>query len=206
MISDALFRENRSLAEAIALEYMNIRGVTRDEAFSEARQALLRASRTFDSTKGKFAPYAARAVRNALNSLYAKQLRLARIFPRSLDEPADLNGSGETDSGGATFRGKFADPGEDVIRDVRRRESISILEEVMNVLSPRERIVVEGLRFGKSLSEIGKALDISKQAVHKICTPALEKLRKKLELVGYRGTDSKGLLKSSSKGPRRRSG
>jgi DNA-directed RNA polymerase specialized sigma24 family protein len=43
-----------------------------------------------------------------------------------------------------------------------------VLEEVLNYLSPRERVVVEGMRLGQSLTEIGDGMDISKQAAHKI--------------------------------------
>ena len=70
----------------ISLEYTNIPGVLSAEALSEAQQALFRASVTCDSERGEFAAYAAKAVRNALDSLYAKHLRIAKIFPESLDD------------------------------------------------------------------------------------------------------------------------
>jgi hypothetical protein len=85
-VDAATFNDHLGLAKVIALEYTNIPGVTVDEAVSEAHQALLRASSAFDPTKGEFTPFAARSIRNALNSFYAKHLRLAQIFPRSLDE------------------------------------------------------------------------------------------------------------------------
>ena len=59
------FNAHIGLANVIALEYTNIPGVTADEAISEAHQALLRASKAFDPTKGEFAPYSARSIRNA---------------------------------------------------------------------------------------------------------------------------------------------
>ena len=196
---DDLFHENLGLAEMIALEYTNIPGAIPDDAVSEAHQALLRASRGFDSRRGEFAPYAARAVRNSLNSLYAKHLRIAQIFPKSLDDPPEWAQSSGLDSVAIAFMGKFADSGQNVVREVKRRETFTVLEEILNSLAPRERIVIEGLRSGRSLSEIGESMGISKQAVHKISSPALQKLRQKLDLLGYRGMDSLGLLKTSSK-------
>jgi RNA polymerase sigma factor (sigma-70 family) len=197
-----LFSRHLGLADLISLEYTNIPGVLPAEALSEAQQALFRASVTFDSERGEFAPYAARAVRNALNSLSAKQLRVAKIFPRSLDDAPNWDGRDSAESRGS-FGVGVGDSGQDVLREVRRRESGSILEKVLNYLSPRERVVVEGLRSGKSLTEIGDGMGISKQAAHKISAAALKKLRERLNFLGFQGLDSKGLLKSRSGSSRR---
>jgi len=43
-----------------------------------------------------------------------------------------------------------------------------VIAEVMNILSPRERLVIEALRQGKSPAEIGETMGISKQTVNKI--------------------------------------
>jgi len=204
-IDEDTFNGHLGLAEVIALEYTNIPGVTVEEAASEAHQALIRASNSFDATKGEFTPYAARSIRNALNSMYAKYLRLAQIFPRSLDEaPAwdALGQSGSTDTG---LLGKLKDSTQNVWDEVRHRETSRILSEVFNILSPRERVVITALGQGKSLAEIGKQMGISKQAVQKISQPALAKLRDRLSGLGYRGLDSKGLLKSSESTVKRRS-
>jgi len=191
------FNDHLGLAKIIALEYTNIPGVTLEEAISEAHQALLRASNSFDPTKGDFTPYAARSIRNALNSFYAKHLRLARIFPRSLDEAPDWTASRDSSATDTGLLGKIRDSRQDVENEVRCRETGRILSEVLNVLSPRERIVVGALGQGKSLAEIGKKMGVSKQAVHKISGPALAKLKDKLSGLGYRGLDSKGFLKST---------
>lgn len=197
VLPEEVVTENLGLAEVIALEYANIPGVTPDDAISEAQQALLRASRSFDQARGEFTPYAARAVRNALNSLYAKQLRIAQIFPRSLDAPPEWRKAVASDtSSGAVLGDKIPNPHDDVVHEVKRRETSSILEEILGCLSPRERVVVEGMRAGRSLSEIGEGMGMSKQAVHKILSPALRKLREKLNLLGFQGMDSQGFLAS----------
>jgi RNA polymerase sigma factor (sigma-70 family) len=198
------FNDHLGLAKVIALEYTNIPGVTPEEAISEAHQALMRAANAFDPTKGEFTPYAARSIRNALNSLYAKYLRVARIFPKSLDEMPDWSASRNSASNSG-LPGKIPDAKQDVAIEISRRETARILSDVLNVLSPRERIVIAALGQGKSLAEIGQKMGISKQAVHKISSPALAKLKDKLSGLGYRGLDSKGFLKSSRRSVKRAS-
>jgi RNA polymerase sigma factor (sigma-70 family) len=186
------------LAQVIALDYSNIPGISLDEAISEANLAMLRASEGFDPKKGDFAPYAARAIRNSLNSLYAKQLRLARLFPKSLDDPPGTK-DGSSGSWSASQLSRIRDSGQDVHRSVKRGETYSVLSEVLRTLSPREQIVIEHMRLGRTLSEIGESLGVSKQAIHKISSPALAKVRARLEETGYQGLDSQGFLKSRSK-------
>ncbi|MEX1116207.1 MAG: hypothetical protein WEB53_13215 [Akkermansiaceae bacterium] len=53
-------------------------------------------------------------------------------------------------------------------------------------------------RDGKSYSEIGASLGISKQAVQKIAHAAITSLREKLEAMGFLGIDTLGLLKSGA--------
>jgi RNA polymerase sigma factor (sigma-70 family) len=192
-----LIEPHLGLAHVIALDYSNIPGITVDDAVSEAHCAMIRASQGFDQNKGDFAPYAARAVRNALNSLYAKQLKMARMFPKSLDDPPCQNVSDHHSS--AESLANRRDSRQDVHKIIKRRESNSILSNLLRTLSPREQIVVEHMRLGRSLSEIGKTLGVSKQAVHKISAPALAKLRVRLEETGYQGLDSQGFLKSRPK-------
>lgn len=66
----------------------------------------------------------------------------------------------------------------------------------MNTLSPRLRQIAEGIRDGKSYSEIGTSLGISKQAAHKLAGAAISTLRERLATMGLHGIDTIGLLKS----------
>jgi RNA polymerase sigma factor (sigma-70 family) len=198
-----LIDQHLGLAHVVAFDYANIPGITLGDAVSEAHGALIRASDGFDAAKGEFAPYASRAMRNALNSLYAKQLRMARLFPRSLDEPP-LNA--DADASASSFGVEFPDSRQNVHKNVKRRETQSVLADVLRHLSPREQIVIEQMRLGRSLSEIGDNLGISKQAVHKVSAPALAKVKAALEASGYSGLDSHGFLRSASSVPRKPAG
>lgn len=188
---DDLVEQHLGLARMIAYEYANIPGASIDEIISEAENALAAAGRAFDPEKGQFAAYAGRAIRNALNSLFTRQLRYVKVHDFSLDaEPTT------SDSTSSSARKDHADPGADVPLAARAEESRRILEEVLAELSPRSRLIVVRLREGKSYSEIGAELGISKQAVHKVGYAALQSLREKLEARGFSGIDSKGFLKS----------
>ena len=193
-----LVEQHLGLAQVIALDYSNIPGISLDEAISEAYMAMLRASEGFDPKKGDFAPYTARSIRNSLNSLYAKQLKMARLFPKSLNDPPGAQ-NGAADSQSSSLLARIRDSKQDVRHSVKHRETVSILMEVLRTLSPREQVVIEHMRLGRTLSEIGESLGVTKQAIHKISAPALAKLRSKLEETGYQGLDSHGFLKSGSK-------
>lgn len=195
--AEELFSNHAGLAQVISLEYTNIPMAQPTEIFAEAQQALFRAAQGFDPARGEFGPYAARAIRNALNTLYAKQLRFAKVFPKSLDEPPNWAKFDLLESASDVAPAGSQDSKQDVLTQVRRRETGSIIEEVLRILSPRERIVVDGIRLGQSLSEIGKTLGVSKQAAHKVSTAAIAKLHSQFARLGYQGVDSKGFLKSA---------
>ena len=69
----------------------------------------------------------------------------------------------------------------------------------MSTLPVRLRAVVEGIRDGKSFSEIGATMGVSKQAAHKLAGAAITSLRERLEAMGFHGIDTLGFLKSIQK-------
>lgn len=195
-----LIEHNLPLAEVIALEYANIPGSSVDDARSEAYMALIRAADSYDSEKGEFIHFASRVMRNALNSLYAKQLRYARVFPKSLEDPVDwskLNAATGID--GSSDQMQLSDLKQNVFKEVRRQETLAALGAVLNLLSPRERLLVDGLRNGNSYAEIGENLGVTKQAAHKAVKSGLSKLREGLSRMGYRRLASDGHLGSGEK-------
>lgn len=201
LIEDHLF-----LVEVIAFDYANIPGCQLGEALSDGNLALVRAAQAYDPSRGEFIPFASRVIRNALNSLYAKQLRIIRMFPKSIDDPiqwpqASATGSIESQSD----HSGHADSGPDTLKGIRIRETSSAIESAMNLLTPRERLVINAFRVGASFPEIGARLGISKQAAHKSVKSGLMKLRDGLARMGYRGlaTDGQlGSLKSEKLPPR----
>jgi DNA-directed RNA polymerase specialized sigma24 family protein len=66
----------------------------------------------------------------------------------------------------------------------------------MEGLPERQQIVLSGIAEGRSYSEIGETIGISKQAVHKIASAAVELVKTRLQEQGFGGLDSLGLLAS----------
>jgi len=180
------------LAAKIAREFSNIPGLPHAEIELSAQEALANAARLFDPAKGDFTAYAAYAMRNALRDLYDRQVRHHQHHVYDLDLPATQFTTPE-----ARIQ-QVAAQDPPVVDLAAALESSKRLELAMKTLSPRLRQVAEGIRDGKSYSEIGAALGISKQAAHKLAGAAISTLREKLSTMGLHGIDTIGLLKSGA--------
>jgi len=180
------------LAAKIAREFSNIPGLPHAEINLAAQEALANAARHFDPARGDFTAYAARAMRNALRDLYERQVRHHQHHVYELDLPATQFTTPE-----ARIQ-QVAAPNPPVVDLAAALESSKRLELAMSTLSPRLRQVAEGIRDGKSYSEIGTSLGISKQAAHKLASAAISSLREKLSTMGLHGIDTIGLLKSGA--------
>ncbi len=188
---EARVNELLPLATKIAREFSNIPGLPHAEIELAAQEALARAARLFDPTKGDFTAYAAPAMRNALRDLYDRQVRHHHHHVYELDLPIIHSAT--------TPEARIQQiPARDrpLADHAAALESGKRLELAMSHLSPRLRQVAEGIRDGKSYSEIGTTLGISKQAAHKLAGAAIATLREKLEAMGFQGLDTLGLLKS----------
>jgi RNA polymerase sigma factor (sigma-70 family) len=194
------FEAHLALAQVIALEYFNIPRALPEEALAEAQLALWRASNAYKPERGEFPAYVSKAIRNALNSLYAKQLRMAEVFPQSLDDSPNWANVGLPS--GSTFevspKAKLRDQKQDVRKKVQWDETSTILSQVLGRLTLRERVIIDAIRSGHSFSEIGEKLSVSKQTAHKAGTSALAKIRTFLEEIGYTGLDTEGLLQKKT--------
>ena len=59
-------------------------------------------------------------------------------------------------------------------------------------------MVLNHIKAGRSLQEIGEDMGITKQAVHKIAQKAMAKVKNQLCDLGYHGLDSAGFLRSQA--------
>ena len=183
------------LAARIAREFSNIPGLPHAEIEIVAQEALARAAMAFDASKGELSDYAARAMRNALRDLYDRQVRHHRHHIYDLDIP--ITESATTPE--ARVQHVEAPDFPLANQAAAALESGKRLEMAMKSLSPRLRLVAEGIRDGKSYTEIGAMLGVSKQAAHKLAGAAVAALRDHLEAMGFQGVDTLGFLKSSAK-------
>ena len=182
------------LATKIAREFNNIPGLPHAEIELAAQEALAHAARLFDPAKGDFTAYAARAMRNTLRDLYDRQMRHHQHHVYDLDLPATLSAT----SPEARIQQVPARNLPLADHEAAALVSGERLSQAMSTLPTRLRVIVEGIRDGKSFSEIGATMGISKQAAHKLAGAAITSLRERLEAMGFRGIDTLGLLKSKS--------
>lgn len=187
--------KNLGLAYSIAEKFLpSMPGADRDDARSHARQALMRAARSYDSEKGPFGPYAAAAISNELRTTLGKYQTHADRFKAVLDEPT-ISGDGET-----TRKDMLAGT-EDVERDAARAETTNILDQLIAELPDHLRSVVEGVREGRTLEDIGAGLGgMTKQAVGNRAKIAFTKLRQKLGEKGITGAQD-GMLNARASKP-----
>jgi len=189
---DERVNELLPLATKIAREFKNIPGLPHAEIEMAAQEALAHAARLFDPAKGDFATYAAHAMRNRLRDLYERQNRHHQHHVYDLDLPATQFPSTPE----ARVQQVAAWDTPLAVHAAAALESAKRLEMALSTLSPRLRLVAGGIRDGKSYSEIGTELGVSKQAAHKLTGAAVAALRDRLEAMGFQGVDTLGFLKS----------
>jgi RNA polymerase sigma factor (sigma-70 family) len=174
--------QHLKLAQILASKYLNIQGASREEIISEAQIALVKASMAYQEGKGPFAPFAGAAIRNALNSLFNKQLRNAKMIAKSLDET--IHGATQFGTYIGNLGQNISDTKRDVLKEVTARERAKKVNQALSGLTPIERDVMMGIGKGKTFSELGAKLGISKQAVHKTWLKASLKIKGKINNEG----------------------
>lgn len=172
--------QHLKLAQIIASKYFNIPGTSREEAISEAQAALVRASAAYDPTKGPFTPFAGTVIRNALNSLFKKQLRNAQMIAKSLDETIH----GATQFG--TYIGNLGQNIEDtkysLIKKIKNNEKKHDLEKAIKTLNKAEKALLQQISIGVSLSKIAQENGVSKQAIHKKVQKIFHEIKSRIEI------------------------
>ena len=168
--------EHLKLAQIIAAKYFNIPGASREEVLSEARMALVKASMAYQEDKGPFIPFAGTVIRNALNSLFKKQLRQVQMIGKSLDET--IHGATQFGTHIGNLGQNLKDTRKNVFQEVLANENKKNLHKVIECLTEKEIYILSRIKNKVSLKEIGDELGISKQGVYKKWLILIKKLQK----------------------------
>jgi RNA polymerase sigma factor (sigma-70 family) len=134
------------------------KGISLDERRSAAFDGLVLASRRYDPKRGPFGPYAKLWIKGEITALL-KDAKRHRA--KSLADPAF----------------KDDDDGENFLERFVIDESTAFNPDVSD-LTAKERRIILGRVSGETLSETGKALDVSAERVRQIEVRAWTKLRK----------------------------
>ena len=163
------------LAQILASKYFNIPGASREEILSEAQTALVKASMAYQEDKGPFIPFAGTVIRNALNSLFKKQLRQVQMIGKSLDET--IHGATQFGTRIGNLGQNLKDNSGCVFKEVKKRELNTEMVKALNTLNDEEKRLILYIYNGKSLREIAEIQKKSKQAVFKKLKQVFQKLR-----------------------------
>ncbi len=174
---DILIERNMRLVAHIVKKYSAVQKDT-EELISIGTIGLIKAINTYKEDKGsKLATYAARCVENEILMF----LRGSKKYKGdvSLQDTIGIDKEGNE----VTLEEKLADEGDSVEETAEKRAEILHLRNNMQVLTNRERYIIElryGLATGEEVTqrEIGKMLNISRSYVSRIEKKALEKLKK----------------------------
>lgn len=152
------------------------------ELMSIGIMGLIKAVDTYNNDKGSFANYAITCIDNEIKSSFKKGRKL-RTNTISLNIPINEKGNVER-------LDLMEDESARVVENYERYLIIEIIKDLVSELDERERFVLSH-RYGfddveiKTQIELAKILKTSRSSVAMIEYRALEKIKKRLEKLGY---------------------
>lgn len=161
---ERLVSENRKLVWYV-IRRTRLAGAEEEDAVSLGMEALLRAARGFDESRGiEFSTYAATCIQRSLWHL-AQQQNTGNRRLRLVSFP---------DADGRPFTPACPEPAcppPDL-------DDLGALSAMLDALPPRERLVIESLYLeGKTLRQTGALVGVSKERVRQIKLLALARMR-----------------------------
>lgn len=175
-----LIEHNLRLVAHIVKKYDNT-GEDLDDLISIGTIGLIKGVKTYNSSKGtKLATYAARCIENEI-LMHLRSTKRSRN-EAYLEEPIGVDKEGNE----ITLLDTLPSEEEAIYQQVERVLQQAKLQELMELLSRRERLVLE-LRYGlidgvrATQREIARELKISRSYVSRIEKRAIQKLMKALE-------------------------
>lgn len=170
------------LVAHIAKKYQNS-DEEMDDLIATGSLGLIKAVRTFDINKGRFATYACRCIDNELLMLLRSRKKISKEV--SLYEPIGQDKEGNEIQLMDIIEQKNTDIIEELELSDNKKKMYELISQSLN---DRERLIL-AMRYGimgyeeHTQSEIGEKMGISRSYVSRIEKRAVEKLRKGFNLV-----------------------
>lgn len=181
MAKGVLIERNLRLVVYIAKKFDNT-GVGVEDLISIGTIGLIKAINTFNPTKNiKLATYASRCIENEI-LMYLRRNNKTR-FEVSIDEPLNVDWDGNE-----LLLSDILGTEEDIIyRDIEEEVDRKMLRMAMEILSDRERLIIE-LRFGlntrdgeeKTQKDVADMLGISQSYISRLEKKIIRRLKKEM--------------------------
>ena len=179
-----LIEHNLRLVVYIAKKFDNT-GVGVEDLISIGTIGLIKAINTFKSDKNiKLATYASRCIENEILMHLRRNSRIKTEV--SIDEPLNVDWDGNE-----LLLSDILGTEEDLVyKDIEDEVDLNLLEQAMDILSDRERTIIE-LRYGigqddeeKTQKEVADLLGISQSYISRLEKKIIRRLRKEMIRLG----------------------
>ena len=182
--SQTLIEHNLRLVVYIAKKFDNT-GVGVEDLISIGTIGLIKAINTFKSDKNiKLATYASRCIENEILMHLRRNSRIKTEV--SIDEPLNVDWDGNE-----LLLSDILGTEEDLVyKDIEDEVDLNLLEQAMDILSDRERTIIE-LRYGighddeeMTQKEVADLLGISQSYISRLEKKIIRRLRKEMIRLG----------------------
>ena len=179
-----LIEHNLRLVVYIAKKFDNT-GVGVEDLISIGTIGLIKAINTFKSDKNiKLATYASRCIENEILMHLRRNLRVKTEV--SIDEPLNVDWDGNE----LLLSDILGTEEDSVYKDIEDEVDLKLLEQAMDILSDRERTIIE-LRYGighddeeMTQKEVADLLGISQSYISRLDKKFIRRLRKEMIRLG----------------------
>lgn len=173
---EELVLQNTRLVNHLAKK-LNIAPSDYEDIISIGTIGLIKAAATYDKEKNvTFATYACRCIENEFKMYFRKAKKYANDI--SLEEPIGIDNDGNE----LTLKEIIASPESDFVNEILERENfMRFISIILNVLNPRERLIMLYKLAGLTQHMIAEKLDISQSYISRLEKKTRNKIKSYLK-------------------------
>ena len=182
---DKLITSNLRFVTQVARKYAGM-GIDIEDLISFGNLGLIEAAKKFDPTKGfKFISFAVWYIRAEITKALDNYSRTVRIpsHKTNIEESKTVNFDSPVniDKSLESYGDRYLQSDKEISK-LEIEDLKNDLEKALSKLKPKQRKAIEmyyciGYEFSKSMEQIGKEMNVTKERVRQLINQALEKLR-----------------------------